>query len=97
MKANGKQIRDMVLATSDLAMEMYMKENTSKAKSKVKDVMNGNLESFMRGSGLMDRKMAMGYGKAWNKIIMSDNGKRISHKALENIYGVIETNTKVNG
>jgi len=97
MKVNGKEISDMVLDMSDLAMEIYMKANTSKAKSKEKDVMNGNQESFMRGSGLMDRKMAMGYGKAWSLIIMSDNGKRISLKALENIYGVIETNMKVNG
>jgi hypothetical protein len=97
MKVTGKEISDMVLAMSDLAMEIYMKANTFKAKSKEKDVMNGNQESFMRDSGLMGRKMAMDCGKAWRMTIMWDNGKRISHKALENIYGVIETNMKVNG
>jgi hypothetical protein len=97
MKVNGKQIRDMVLDMSDLAMETSTKENTSKAKSKAKAATNGHQANSTKDNGSTDRKTATASGKAWRMITMSASGKRISLKALESISGATVTSTKVNG
>ena len=78
-------------------MAMYMRENISRVKFKVKVGTNGNLESVMKGNGMMDIKKDMEFGKDLRMTHMLVNGRIISHMVLENIFGVTEINMKVNG
>ena len=62
-----------------------------------KESISGPVESFMKECGNKAIKKDMVFGKDSNLILILDNGTRINHTDLENMFGEMEIFTKESG
>ena len=74
LKELGRQIKEMEWALNDLVMEIHIRENIQTEESKVKEFINGPMETYIMVVGLMDPNKAMVFGKIQIKTITQDNG-----------------------
>jgi hypothetical protein len=70
MKESGKMTKEMEGVLRFLQMEIATKESTLKGKLMEKVSFIGNMEKFMMGSGQMELKKVMVFGKESREILI---------------------------
>lgn len=68
MKEIGKWMYDKVEALRDILMEILIMANLRLERLMEKEFINGIMEKFMMGNGIMDLNMDMVYGKDYLEI-----------------------------
>lgn len=94
---NGGRTSVMDSDMKDLAMVIFIKENTSKGRCMVRVSMSGSQVNTTMASGKKDSKKAMAYGRVYLVTNMSVSGRTINPTALANIPGATVTSMKVSG
>ena len=89
LKELGRQIKEMEWALNDLVMEIHIRENIQTEESKVKEFINGPMETYIMVVGLMDPNKAMVFGKIQIKTITQDNGYIIWRTVMGFMSGLI--------
>jgi len=87
----------MVKAMNSSPTATLTTESIEMAKRKERACTSGPTEKSTTESGLKDRKKVMAFGKEYMATAILDNGKEARPQAMVFTFGLMETDTRVNG